>query len=44
MYAIESEQPKISRTKLDGLKAFYGMSGADDEQGRHISGSTRSQM
>ncbi len=25
MYAIESEQPKISRTKLDGLKAFYGM-------------------
>jgi pyrroloquinoline-quinone synthase len=31
MYAIESEQPKISRTKLDGLKAFYGMSG--DEEG-----------
>lgn len=30
MYAIESEQPKISRTKLDGLKAFYGMS-ADKE-------------
>jgi pyrroloquinoline-quinone synthase len=30
MYAIESEQPKISRTKLDGLKAFYGMSGAED--------------
>jgi pyrroloquinoline-quinone synthase len=30
MYAIESEQPKISRTKLDGLKAFYGMS-ADGE-------------
>jgi pyrroloquinoline-quinone synthase len=25
MYAIESEQPKISRTKLDGLRAFYGM-------------------
>jgi pyrroloquinoline-quinone synthase len=31
MYAIESEQPKIGRTKLDGLKAFYGMSG--DEEG-----------
>jgi pyrroloquinoline-quinone synthase len=30
MYAIESEQPKISRTKLDGLKSFYGMS-ADGE-------------
>ena len=30
MYAIESEQPKISRTKLDGLKAFYGMSADDD--------------
>ena len=30
MYAIESEQPKISRTKLDGLKAFYGMSGDED--------------
>ena len=26
MYAIESEQPKISRTKLDGLTSFYGMS------------------
>ncbi len=25
MYSIESEQPKISRTKLDGLTAFYGM-------------------
>jgi pyrroloquinoline-quinone synthase len=33
MYAIESEQPKISRTKLDGLKRFYGMTGADDELG-----------
>jgi len=31
MYAIESEQPKISRTKLDGLKSFYGMTG--DEEG-----------
>jgi pyrroloquinoline-quinone synthase len=30
MYAIESEQPKISRTKLDGLKAFYGMSNDED--------------
>jgi pyrroloquinoline-quinone synthase len=30
MYAIESEQPKISRTKLDGLKAFYGMTGDED--------------
>jgi pyrroloquinoline-quinone synthase len=30
MYAIESEQPRISRTKLDGLKAFYGMSGDED--------------
>jgi len=30
MYAIESEQPKISRTKLAGLKAFYGMSGDED--------------
>ena len=30
MYAIESEQPKISRTKLDGLKAFYGMSAAGE--------------
>ena len=29
MYAIESEQPKISRTKLDGLKRFYGMDGGD---------------
>jgi pyrroloquinoline-quinone synthase len=26
MYSIESEQPRISRTKLDGLVAFYGMS------------------
>lgn len=30
MYAIESEQPKISKTKLDGLKAFYGMTGEED--------------
>jgi pyrroloquinoline-quinone synthase len=30
MYSIESEQPRISRTKLDGLVAFYGM-GADEE-------------
>lgn len=30
MYAIESEQPKISRTKLDGLTAFYGMSAVGD--------------
>lgn len=29
MYALESEQPKISRTKLDGLKRFYGMDGND---------------
>jgi pyrroloquinoline-quinone synthase len=26
MYSIESEQPRISRTKLEGLKTFYGMS------------------
>jgi pyrroloquinoline-quinone synthase len=30
MYALESEQPKISRTKLDGLKKFYAMDGSDD--------------
>lgn len=30
MYSIESEQPKISRTKLDGLVAFYGMSQSGD--------------
>ena len=30
MYSIESEQPKISRTKLDGLVAFYGMSSRED--------------
>jgi pyrroloquinoline-quinone synthase len=29
MYALESEQPKISRTKLEGLKKFYGMDGGD---------------
>lgn len=27
MYSIESEQPRIARTKLDGLVAFYGMRG-----------------
>lgn len=26
MYAYEAEIPKISRSKLDGLKAFYGIS------------------
>ena len=32
MYSIESEQPKISRTKLDGLRAlFYGMSGDEKD-------------
>ncbi len=31
MYSIESEQPRISRTKLDGLKAFYGMSAYSDD-------------
>ena len=30
MYAIEKEQPKISRTKLDGLEKFYGMDGNSD--------------
>jgi pyrroloquinoline-quinone synthase len=30
MYSIESEQPRISRTKLDGLVAFYGMTARDD--------------
>lgn len=30
MYAIESEQPKISKTKLDGLKSFYGMTGREE--------------
>lgn len=30
IYSIESEQPKISRTKLDGLTAFYGM-GPEEE-------------
>jgi pyrroloquinoline-quinone synthase len=33
MYAIESEQPRISRTKLDGLKRFYGMTGEQGERG-----------
>ena len=27
MYAFEKELPKISRSKIDGLKKFYGMSG-----------------
>lgn len=30
MYSIEYEQPKISRTKLDGLRSFYGMTGDED--------------
>jgi pyrroloquinoline-quinone synthase len=30
MYSVESEQPKISRTKLDGLVAFYGMTASED--------------
>ncbi|MDG6915656.1 MAG: iron-containing redox enzyme family protein [Nitrososphaerota archaeon] len=30
MYAIESEQPRIAKTKLEGLVAFYGMSGDGD--------------
>ena len=29
MYAYEMELPKISRSKIDGLKKFYGMSGED---------------
>lgn len=30
MYSVEKEQPKISRTKLEGLVAFYGMGRGDD--------------
>jgi pyrroloquinoline-quinone synthase len=30
MYAYEKELPKISRSKIDGLKKFYGMSGVTD--------------
>ncbi|HXG07758.1 MAG TPA: iron-containing redox enzyme family protein [Nitrososphaera sp.] len=29
MYAYEMELPKISRTKIDGLKKFYGLSSED---------------
>lgn len=29
MYAFEAELPKISRSKIDGLKKFYGMDGGD---------------
>jgi pyrroloquinoline-quinone synthase len=29
MYAYEMELPKISRSKIDGLKKFYGMEGED---------------
>lgn len=29
MYAYEMELPKISRSKIDGLKKFYGMDGED---------------
>jgi len=29
MYAYEMELPKISRSKIDGLKKFYGMSSED---------------
>jgi pyrroloquinoline-quinone synthase len=29
MYAFEMELPKISRSKIDGLKKFYGMSSED---------------
>jgi pyrroloquinoline-quinone synthase len=29
MYAFEMELPKISRSKIDGLKKFYGMSSKD---------------
>jgi pyrroloquinoline-quinone synthase len=30
MYSIEYEQPRISKTKLEGLRAFYGMSGLEE--------------
>jgi len=29
MYAYEKELPKISRSKIDGLKKFYGLDGRD---------------
>ncbi len=29
MYALESELPKISRSKIDGLVKFYGLDGKD---------------
>ena len=29
MYAFEAELPKISRSKIDGLRKFYGMTGKD---------------
>ncbi|MDQ4100813.1 MAG: iron-containing redox enzyme family protein, partial [Thermoproteota archaeon] len=29
MYSYEMELPKISRSKIDGLKKFYGMDGED---------------
>ena len=29
MYAYEMELPKISRSKIDGLKKFYGMNSED---------------
>ena len=29
MYAYEAELPKISRSKIDGLKKFYNLSGGD---------------
>ncbi len=29
MYAFEAELPKISRSKIDGLKTFYNMDGKD---------------
>jgi len=29
MYAYEMEIPKISRSKIDGLKKFYGLSNED---------------
>jgi len=32
MYAFEKEIPKISQTKLDGLKEYYGMSNADSTE------------
>ncbi len=34
MYALEKEIPKISKTKLDGLKTFYGID--DDDATRYF--------